>query len=221
MKMALGIYVLLVFSACTSAAFAQGTKKSDLNLESLEFREGVYINLGMLKRNDPIPSRWIETEIEAGDRDFYRKITRDKEIVFFDHNGVRNIIATDSIWGYAHKGDLHVNIYGDFHKIDFVGRISHFIARKATYVEYEVRGFHPRTISFLTMEAISKNTAYLVDLVRDKIRVFDADNLEQVLEEDPELWNEFSHLRKRKKEKLKYVFLQRYNAKYPLEIPFE
>ena len=44
-------------------------------------------------------------------------------------------------------------------------------------------------------------------------------NLEGMLQEDPELLNEFLALKKRKKEKLKYVFLMRYNEKYPLEIP--
>ena len=60
--------------------------------------------------------------------------------------------------------------------------------------------FNPRTISFLTIEAIARNKAYLVDLVIDKILLFDASNLEQVLEKDLELWSEFIHLRKRKKE---------------------
>ena len=215
------ILALLMLIAIGSAVAAQSTKKDHLALRSLEFKEGVFINMGMLKRNNPIPPNWIETDIEVDDRDFYRKITREEEIIFFDDNGVRTPIARDSIWGYSHQGDLYINIYGDFHRIDFVGRMSYFIARKATYVEYEVRGFHPRSISFLTFEAIANNTAYLVDIVHDKILVFDAPRLEEVLEEDPELWNEYNSLKKRKKEKMKFVFLQRYNAKFPLEIPFD
>lgn len=215
------IVILLVLSTFSPAVIAQGTEKDHLGLRSLEFKEGVYINLGMVKRNAPVPPTWIETEFEVDDRDFYKKITREEEIIFFDDNGVRTPIARDSIWGYCNKGDLHINIYGDFHRIDFVGRMSYFIARKATYMEYEVRGSHPRSISFLTFEVIANNTAYLVDMVNDKIMVFDAPRLEEVLEDDPELWNEYNSLKKRKKEKMKFVFLQRYNEKYPLEIPFD
>jgi hypothetical protein len=215
------IILFLLVSGISSEAIAQGIKKDTQGSTSLEFRDGVFINMGMLKKNRPIPSKWIETDIETGDRDFYRKITRDEEIVFFDDNGIRTRVATDSIWGYCKQGELHINIYGDFHRIDQIGRFSHFIARKATYVEYEVRGSHPRSISFLTFEAISNNSAYLVDMVNDKVLVFDVDRLEEVLESDPELWNEFTNLKKRKKEKMKYVFLQRFNRKYPLKIPFD
>ena len=215
------ILTLLVLSTISSFLIAQGTKKDYLGLKSLQFNEGIYINMGMVKRNSPIPPTWIETETEVDDRDFYKKITREEEIIFFDDNGVKTYLARDSIWGYAHNGDLHINIYGDFHRIDFVGRMSYFIARKATYVEYEVRGSHPRSISFLTFEVIANNTAYLVDMVNDKILVFDAPRLEEVLEVDPELWNEYNSLKKKKKEKMKFVFLQRYNARYPLVLPFD
>lgn len=221
MHIAQRILIVLVLSAITPEVVAQARNRDHLGLRSLEFKEGVYINLGMVKRNNPVPPTWIETDIEVDDRDFYRKITRGEEIVFFDDNGVRTHVARDSIWGYGQNGDLHINIYGDFHRLDFVARMSYFIARKATYVEYEVRGSHPRSISFLTFEVIANNTAYLVDMVNDKILVFDPHRLEKVLEEDPELWNEYNSLNKRKKEKMKFVFLQRYNAKYPLEIPID
>lgn len=59
----------------------------------------------------------------------------------------------------------------------------------------------------------------MVDLVKDKVAVLDVPNLEGVLQEDPQLLNELLALKKRKKEKMQYVFLKRYNEKYPLEIP--
>jgi len=50
---------------------------------------------------------------------------------------------------------------------------------------------------------------------------FDLDGLGRVLKEDPQLWDEYMTLNKREKENLRYVFLNRYNKKYPLDIPFD
>ena len=199
----------------------KGTSQVQVNRQSGRFRDGLYLNTDMLGRNSPISSTWIEADLNTDDRDFYRDLTRADEIVFYDDNGIRTYVATDSIWGYCHKGDLHINLYGDFHRIDYVGSISHFIARKSTFMDFEIRGSHPNTIHFLTVEAVAKKTAYLVDLVNDKVSVFNVANLERILEEDPQLLNEFLTLKKRKKEKQKYVFLQRYNEKHPLIIPFK
>ena len=103
------ILTLLVLSTISSFLIAQGTKKDYLGLKSLQFNEGIYINMGMVKRNSPIPPTWIETETEVDDRDFYKKITREEEIIFFDDNGVKTYLDRDSIWGYAHNGNLQNN----------------------------------------------------------------------------------------------------------------
>ena len=65
----------------------------------------------------------------------------------------------------------------------------------------------------------AKHEEYLVDIVDNKVWKFDLEGLEQVLKKDPQLWNEFMTLQKREKEYLKYIFLNRYNKKYPLDIP--
>ena len=220
MILVLRLLVILSCSTIASGLIAQSTTQYYTTHQSVKFRPGVYVKIDMVKRNRPIPSTWIETDMDVTHHDFYANITKADEIIFFDDNGVRTSIPTDSIWGYSHNGDLHINIYGDFHRIDYVGRISHFIALKSTLVEFEIKGRRPWNIHYLTFEAVVKNKGYLVDLVDDKVSVFDVAGLEQVLKEDPQLWNEFMALKKRKKEKLKYVFLTRYNEKFPLDIPF-
>lgn len=82
-----------------------------------------------------------------------------------------------------------------------------------------IEGSHPNTVYLMTIQAIVKKTWYLVDLVKDKVSVFDAANLERVLKEDLKLLDDFMIMRKRKKERLKYVFLTRYNEKYPPCVP--
>jgi len=114
------------------AVHAQETLKHSLDQQTLKFRDGVYTNIDMVKKNRPIPSTWIVSDREVDDRDFYKWITKADEIVFFDDNGVKRVLDTKSVWGYSHQGDLHINVGGVFHRIDIVGSISHFFASKTT-----------------------------------------------------------------------------------------
>ena len=199
MKKVLRILVFLSYSTIASALIAQETEKYHLGQQSLKFRDGVYTNIGMVKKNSPIPSTWIETDMEVDDRDFYKNITKADEIVFFDDNGVRTLLNTKSIWGYSYDGDLHINVGGAFHKIDFVGRISHFFASKTTYypnpfLKYNHFGDFWSTLPFLMT---AKHREYLVDIVDNRVWEFDLEGLEQVLKKDPQLWNEFMTLKNR------------------------
>jgi hypothetical protein len=221
MKNVLRILVILSYSTIASALIAQETEQYYLDQQSLKFRDGVYTNISMVKKNCPIPSTWIETDMEVNDRDFYKNITKANEIVFFDDNGVRTLIITKSIWGYSYDGDLHINVGGEFHKIDFIGRISHFVASKTTYGTVPALEDNlPADVLYIQPVMITaKHEEYLVDIMDNKVWVFDLDGLERVLKKDPQLWNEFMTLKKREKEYLKYIFLNRYNKKYPLDIP--
>jgi len=216
--------VILSYSTLASVLiFAQETHKYSLDQQALQFRDGVYANIDMVKKNRPIPSTWIEIDKEVNDRDFYKVITKSNEIVFFDDNGVKTVLDTKSVWGYSHHGDLYINVGGAFHKIDYVGRISHFFASKTTnYLHPLIGGFG--TASFWSTQPIlvtARNEQYIVDMVENKVWKFDSDRMEIVLKRDPQLWNEYMSLKKREKEYLKYIFLHRYNKKCPLDIPFD
>ena len=222
MRNVIRILVVLSFSTISFALNAQKTEQYNLYQKSPKFRDGVYTNYGMVKKNSPIPSTWIETDLDVNDRNFYKKITRADEIIFYDDNGVRTLLNTKSIWGYSYNGDLHINVGGTFHRIDFVGRISHFFALKTTYYPNPFVGGY-NTVDFWSTQPIlvtAKHEEYLVNIVDNKVWEFDLDGLERVLKKDPQLWNEFMTLKKSEKEYLKYIFLNRYNKKYPLDISF-
>jgi hypothetical protein len=219
MKKVLRILVILSYSTIASALIAQETEQYHLDQQSLKFRDGVYTNIGMVKKNCPIPSTWIETDMEVNDRDFYKNITKADEIVFYDDNGVRCKIITKGVWGYSYNGDLHINVGGEFHKIHFVDRISYFIALKTTYAPMSFLEDNPDVWYNPPVLITAKHQEYLVDIVDNKVWEFDLDGLELVLKKGPQLWNEFMTLKKRKRNYMKYIFLNRYNKKYPLDIP--
>jgi hypothetical protein len=214
--------LLILSSACiASAAIAQEIAPHYLDPLPIKFKDGVYANINMVKSNSPLSPTWIETELEVDDRDFYRKITRDEGIVFFDDNGVRTVFETKRIWGYGDKGDLHINVGGVFHEIDFIGPYSHFIASKTTYDPFFYTEENPPLFYYFTPPVVTlKNREYIVDIENNKAWEFDSDGLERVLKKDTLLLEEFRALKKREKEFLKYIYLNRYNEKHPLDIPF-
>lgn len=204
MNKIVGILVILACAATASTLPAQ-----------VKFRDGVFANVDMVKKNAPIPPSWIETDMETGDRRFYKNITRSTEIIFHDDNGIRSVLDTRNIWGYSYRGDLHINVGGAFHKIDFVGRLSHFIASKTTYEQINSSGYN---VYFPPVLVTTRNRGYIVDIEENKVWAFDPEGMEQALRDDPLLLEEFMSLPKREQNNSMYVFLTRYNEKYPLEL---
>lgn len=212
--------ILLIFSCSINATalMGQGNRQYYQIQQELKFKDGLYANIDMVMKNSPIPDTWIETDMDVNDRDFYKNIIRADEIVFFDDNGIRSYFDAKSIWGYSRNGELHINVGGAFHKINIFGRISHFFASKTT--------FYPNPfmsqLDFWSAQPIlvtEKREEYLVDILDNKLWKFDLEGLERVLKLDTLLWDEYVILKKKEKKQLKYIFLNRYNAKYPLDFP--
>ena len=222
MKNIIRILIIISYSPIASALIAQETEHYNLDQKSFKFRDGVYTNIGMVEKNAPIPSTWIETDMEISDRDFYKKITKKDEIIFFDDNGVRTTMETKCIWGYSCDGDLHINVGGGFHKIEFFGRVSYFRASKTTYAPicFEEDKAFPEWAEYIQPIMLTlRDREYLVDFINNRVWEFDLEGLEAVLKNDSELWNEFKTLKYDQREYMKYIFLNRYNKKYPFDIP--
>ena len=218
METVIRLLLIISFLAISSASFSQGTYGYYKVPEKQQFKEGIYPNIELVKQNSPIPPTWIETEMDVNERNFFKTLTKDETIAFYDDNGVRTLLITADIWGYGQNGNLYINVGGAFHKFLFVGRYSYFIASKTTYVPWMY--VNRADIEYMKPAVLTRNKMeYIVDIEEDKVWKFDEDGLERILKDDPELWNEFMSLKKRKKEKSKIPFLRRYNERYPLEIP--
>ncbi len=221
-----GLMVLLWMVRVVAAQEGEGNGMVKYSPD-FEFRDGIFANFEMVKANRPLPPARIVTDVDMFDREFYNKITSGKEIVFYDDNGVKKVIKTSNIWGYGRNGVLYINVGSAFHRISFVGSISHFVATVTTYNTnyYDPYGYNPyysnsyyynRYNRPYSNPSTSEIKQYLLDFTTGEVMEYDIESVEVLLMKDPELADEFSSLKNRRKKQMKFVFIRRYNEKHPL-----
>ncbi len=224
-----GIIVLL---SAALALSAQGDEKDGMVKYSadFDFNDGIFANFEMVKENNPIPPARIVTDVDIYDRAFYDKVTSEDEIVIYDENGVKQVMQSNNIWGYSRNGVLYINVGGNFHRISFVGAISHFVATVTTYnPNYYDPYFNPYySNSYYYYERYNRPGShysstdlkqYLFDFETGEVMDYTIESVEILLMKDPELSDEFNALRHRKKKQMKFVFIRRYNERHPLYFP--
>lgn len=195
-----------------------------------EFRDGLFANFESVLENNPIPAARIVTDEDMYDRAFYDKITAHKEITIYDENGVKKVLPTEDIWGYSRNGILYINVGASFHRISFMGSISHFVATVTTYhpSHYDPYYYNPyysnsyyynRYSMPQTNVASSDLRQYLLDFETGDVMEYEVDAVEVLLMKDPELSDEYNALSNRKQKQMKFVYIRRYNEKHPLYFP--
>ncbi|MCK5137165.1 MAG: hypothetical protein KAR19_15370 [Bacteroidales bacterium] len=213
-----GLLMLLMLVPALVAQDVEGIRMVKYTHE-FEFRNGIFANLEMVKANRPISPARIITDLDIFDRDFYKKVTANKEIVIYDDNGVKKLMKTKDVWGYGRIGELYINVGNKFHRIYYLGSISRFIASETTYTpesygyDYFSKYFHSNNI------ITAKHKEYLYDFESNEVREYNTETVGELLKSDPELYAEYNDLRKRQKKKMKLVFIHRYNEKHPLYFP--
>jgi hypothetical protein len=196
-----------------------------------EFRDGLFANFESVKENYPIPPARIVTDEDMFDRAFYEKITILKEIVIYDQNGVKKVLKTEEIWGYSRNGILYINVGTAFHRISFMGSISHFVATVTTYNanHYDPYYYNPYYSNSYYYNRYSQPQStnvgstdlrqYLLDFETGDVMEYDIESVEVLLMKDPELADQFHALRSRKQKQMKFVFIRQFNEKHPLYFP--
>jgi len=195
-----------------------------------EFNDGLFPTFESVKDNNPIPPARIVTDEDMFDRAFYDKITQLKEIVIYDENGVKQVLQTENIWGYSRNGILYINVGSAFHRISFMGSISHFVATVTTYNPnyydpYYYNPYYSNSYYYNRYSMPQSNVAhsdlrqYLLDFETGDVMEYDVESVEVLLMKDPELSDEYNALRNRKQKQMKFVYIRLYNEKHPLYFP--
>ena len=187
-----------------------------------KFKDGIYLNYLQVKENLPVPKSQIVTDIQYNSFDFFEKLFEKDEISIYDNLGVKKDLKINDIWGFSDKGVLYINMNNEFNRIPVFGSIGHFIANK-TYTEYDPYRYNPyRTYDPYYYDYGSTKTVlmqYLLDFETGKIYDFNYKSVELLISKDAELYEEFVSLSKRKRKKLKFLYIRKYNNKHPIYLP--
>lgn len=226
--------ILYVLSILWASGFSQ-TDTVRYNTD-FKFEDGLYFSFEMVKNNNPVPGARIITKYDHTDPLFYDNILKDKSIAFFDKNGARQEVPSSKLWGFSRNGVLYIRISEGFHRITIVGTISHFVANITTYstqyydpYSYGRYGgspyynpyYNPYSPYNQRTTRNSEMKQYLLDFETGKIYDYDYKAVEMFLMKDPELYDEFAALRKRKQKQMKFFYLRKFNERNPLYIPVE
>ena len=191
-----------------------------------KFQEGIFLNHNQVKSNNPVPQSRILTSVNYSDRDFYTKVLENKTLLFYDHIGMKQEVKTDQIWGFSRNGILFVSLDDNYHRITIIGKICHFVATITTYdtryydpYYYNPYDYYNRYGGYPTNTQSSEMRQYLLEFENGKVYDYDIQSLDVLLMQDPELHDEFSQLRKKKKRQQKFIYLRKFNDRNPLYLP--
>jgi len=192
------------------------------------FTDGLYLNFSQVKNNNPIHPTRIISRNDPGDFNFFRDLVEEKTISYFDGFGSQKEVKTEKIWGFCQEGKLYINYNDEFNRIPIVGQACHFIADVTVIDNYNDPYFYDRYDYYYNSyyhRPYNRTTRsremrqYIMRFETGEILPYDRESILIVLMEDPELYEEYNSLRKRKQRDLMFFFLRRFNEKHPLYIP--
>lgn len=210
------ILTLLLVMTVLGTTTAQETGSETIRYDySFEFKNGVYTSFYSFRNNSPIPfSRFVSP---AYDDDFFKNLLKVEAISFYDENGTLNEIPRKMIWGYANNGKPNIYWLNKFNLIPYVGTISHFVSTEL--VTHYVGGtmmydpmYMPSTQYYTTEELVH----YFIDMNTGRILAYSSKSLLELIQDDTELYTEYSKLGKRKRAKSVMEYVQKYNRKHPI-----
>ena len=221
MKNKLAILLSSIFFLFTLYVKSSDSTKLIKYTPDFRFTDGVYITFNQVKNNSPIEKARILTTIDYNDKDFFKRITSENTISYYNNLGKKIDVPLKNIWGFADNGNLYIKVDYNFYKITIIGSICHFIAYITTY-DYNnspYYGYNGYSVSYTPPTEKSDLKEYILDFNTGKRLEYTIKNLEILLIKDEELYSEFVSLSKRKKKQLKYTYIRRFNTRNPIFLP--
>lgn len=183
-----------------------------------EFKEGIYLSVFNFRSNSPISPARIVFSSNRNDKDFLKYVLNKATFVFLDSSGREQRMNTGEAWGYSSNGHVYINHGMDFNRVTVIGSICHFVATIPMKVGmsdpfYSNQPFRdPEQYTYVTEQMV-------IDLESGKVFPFSVENMEVLLSRDEILYKEFTALKKKQKRDSIFVYLRKYNTKYPVYFP--
>lgn len=184
------------------------------------FKEGLYLTEQQFIRNAPVSPASIVADISSSRVDFLTAVTEQDTITLISVLGTKKQVATNSIWGYCQNQIVHVRFKDEFVRVNTIGTLCRFttiVPRTVTYMTPMMPGSYGGGIPMTT--TVNELKQFILDVRNNNTFEYTLANIEQVLKDDSDLYDEFMKLRRRKRNKAMYAFFKRYLDRHPLYLP--
>lgn len=217
MKNILIIWLLL---CCNVPVFSQDTDSLQgvkYNFDYV-FKDGIYLTLSDMLNNKPIP--YSSTDINP-DEDVRTVLPNMNSIVFFNTYGTRQSISPYELWGFCYNGKPYIKWNQGFYLLPYIGTVTHFIANVTVVHETYSDPFYNSYYYSMTPDRYytSELRQLLLDTRNGEIRDFSIPVVEDILSSDSFLHDEFVDFSKRRKRKVMFFYLRKFNERQPLYMP--
>jgi hypothetical protein len=192
------------------------------------FNEGIFLTFDQVRNNAPIPKSRLITNVDYYDKDYFIEVLSSKYIYFYDFYGSRQEVKSSAIWGFSRNGVLYILMDNEYFRITIVGRICHFVATTTTYEDryYDPYYYNPYYYNsyypygrYPSTYKTNEMRQYLLDFDTGEVFDYNTDNLQVLLMKDPELHDEYSQLKNKKRKQLRFLYLRKFNERNPLYLP--
>lgn len=210
--------LILLISILSVAVKSQNSSDSLFKYTpEFRFTDGIFLDFESVKRNEPIPKNRLMSDLNYDDNDFFDKTLAQNKIFYYDKLGNKTELDKDKVWGFSRNGFLYIRIENNYFRITLMGSICHFVAiisyENRTYYEpyYYNSPYYPQNTTTST-----EQRQYLLDFSTGRVLNFDEEGVEILLMTDPELYDEFVQLSKKKKKQMKFMYIRKFNERNPL-----
>jgi len=218
------LFIPLVFNAQTDSTKTNMVKY----VPEYRFKDGLYVDFENFKTNNPIDkSKIIAPNLDHKDYNFIATLVQEKEISIYDDMGNELSIKPKNLWGFCDNGNVYVKIDEDFSRLGYVGSLCHFVADKVVYNNaYNSPYYSPYSSYNYNRYPYGQPTSstvemrqYILDMETGKVSEFTLEAVEVALMKDPQLYDEFMELNRKKKRQRMFFYIRKFNERNPLLMP--
>jgi len=210
------ILLFVLLSHCCLIAFGQTTDNNhSTKSNEIVFNEGIYLTFSEFQKNSPSIK---EFEVKR-----LGKFGRTINLEYKCFDSISKQITTcivKNCWAYVSNKTLFISQGEDdsFFRAQIIGALIHYFALETTYepmhYDYRYGGYYPNTMG-TSRRTVSNE--YIIIFETGEQFLFTYRNFANFLKQnDTELYQELE--KSKRKRKMIYHFLLRYNEKYPLSI---
>ena len=209
--MKLKIFITLFIIILPTVYYAQ----DDIVIRKYLFNDGVYVKPQSLYYNTPDYTDFYILKNKYGD-------ILDIEVPCKD-DSLKRYCSIDTFVAFVFENSLYIKQASEhsFYRATIIGALVHFFDIEISYYHsYDDFFYYNYWVSYPVTERRKVNVEYVVELETGLRFYFNYNNFLNFLKErDEALYNELKNAKK--KQKIIYNFLLRYNSRHPLPVPYE